>query len=175
VIECAIEPRAGSLFVGTVRVPPPEAIEEMRLPLDGSPVNLKTVRLPGITHVIVPLEIFGGPGSNPRESALQAVGEWAPLIDAEAFGVLLYNAVTCSITPLVHVRGSDTTVWERGCGSGSAAVGAYIAAESAGNALTRVSQPGGVIEVDAHYEGGRVTALSITGKVGVAVRGTAYI
>jgi diaminopimelate epimerase len=174
VIECAIEPFLGS-FLGSIRVPLPEGVDETRLPLAGSSVNLKTVRLPGITHVIVPLENFGPSGVDPRESALRAVGEWAPLIDAEAFGVILYDSEACSITPLVHVKGSGTTVWERGCGSGSAAVGAYIAVESAKSAVTRVSQPGGVIDVAARYEGGRLTDLSITGKVSVAVRGTAYI
>ncbi|MDR3255767.1 MAG: hypothetical protein LBT31_09390 [Synergistaceae bacterium] len=174
VIECAITPRDG-FFLGTVRLSAPEGISDMELPIAGSRFVLTVVRLPGITHVIVPLEIFGSSGAVLRESALKAVDDWARILDAEAFGVMLYDADRCSITPLVHVRESETTVWERGCGSGSAAVGAYIAAVAKKSVISRVSQPGGLIEVDARYEGGLVADVSITGRVSVSTRGTAYI
>ena len=68
--------------------------------------------------------------------------------------------------PLVYVRGSGSMVWENGCGSGSAAVGAAEALRT-GNGLqiTQVKQPGGVIGVSAEAEDGRILSVQITGQV----------
>jgi diaminopimelate epimerase len=178
-IECVIRPgRAGeNEYLGTVRMPPPENIGVMTLPLAGLDLSLTAVRLPGITHVVVPLGVFDArePCRDPRELAALAVREWAPLIDAEAFGVLLYDPKTQSITPLVHVKTSGATVWEHGCGSGSAAVGAYMALAGMKSVTANISQPGGVIEVDARFKDGAVAGVSITGNVRITARGTAYI
>jgi diaminopimelate epimerase len=159
-------------------MPIPENIGEMTLPLAGLDLSLTAVRLPGITHVIVPLNVFEAlsqPGQSSRELAALAVREWAPLIDAEAFGVIMYDPKTQSIAPLVHVKTSRTTVWERGCGSGSAAVGAYMARAGMKSVTANISQPGGVIEVSAEFEDGAVSGVSIAGYVRIVARGTVYI
>jgi diaminopimelate epimerase len=173
ITECFIK-RSGDDFQGTVKMPPPERIEELSLPLAGMERHLAAIRLPGITHVIVPLEIFGS-AEEARKSAEQAAAKWEKLIEGEAFGILLHEREKNSITPLIRVKASGTTVWERGCGSGSAAIGAYLAGLSGADESARVTQPGGVIAVEARYEDGSVTGLSITGKVKIIARGMVYI
>jgi diaminopimelate epimerase len=70
------------------------------------------------------------------------------------------------MTPLVYVRDSGTLVWETGCGSGSAAIGAWRAWKQGGGTVTTpVRQPGGVIQVCAGGNGGLPDAVSITGRV----------
>jgi diaminopimelate epimerase len=179
VTECLVR-RDGEAFTGTVPMSPPEGIGRLSLSLAGQERDLVSVRLPGITHVIVPLELFRS-ASEARDAAWLASLEWRHLIGGAAFGILLHGrehapeGAQDSITPLVHVKASDTTVWERGCGSGSAAVGAYLASLSGQSAVTRVSQPGGVITTEARCENGQVTGISITGNVRIVARGTAYV
>jgi diaminopimelate epimerase len=178
VTECLVR-RAAEKFTGTVPMSPPKSISRISLPIAGKERLFVSVALPGITHIIVPIEIFIS-GYQAREYAEIAAREWRRLIDDAAFGVLLYDrenkrGVQDSITPLVHVKASDTTVWEQACGSGSAAIGAYAASLSGKNAVTPVRQPGGVITADARYENGAVTKISITGGVRIVARGTAYI
>ena len=176
VTECLIK-RCGEEFQGTVGIMPPLRIESLHLPLAGMKQELPSVKLRGITHVIVPLEILG-PAQEARQSAEQAAKEWAGLIEDEAFGILLYECQKNSITPLVCVKTSGTAVWERGCGSGSAAIGAYLASlagSSGANVTTSVTQPGGIITVETRRENGAVSGISITGNVRIVARGTAYI
>ncbi|MDR1514517.1 MAG: hypothetical protein LBS45_02385 [Synergistaceae bacterium] len=178
VTACLVR-RAGDKFTGTVPMASPKSIGRLSLPLAGRERLLASVVLPGITHIIVPLEIFRSL-DEARESALLAAPEWRRLINGDAFGILLYDrgntpGAQNSITPLVHVKASDTTVWERGCGSGSAAIGAYLATLTGASAVTPVSQPGGVITANARYENGDVKEISITGSVRIVARGIAYI
>jgi diaminopimelate epimerase len=177
VVDCLIRRQEGG-YRGTVRMPPPDGIEELTLPLAGAYRKFTSVRLPGITHVVVPLEIFGAKRADDRavrDETERTAREWARLIEDAAFGLLLYDDANTSITPLVLVRSIGTMVWERGCGSGSAAIGAYIAKKSGCDAVSSVIQPGGVIEVDARLENGVVSDVSITGNVRITARGTAYV
>ena len=68
--------------------------------------------------------------------------------------------------PLVYVRGSGTLVWETGCGSGSAVVGAREAMRREdGVHELEVWQPGGMIRVTAQVKKGWAEQVSITGRV----------
>ena len=84
----------------------------------------------------------------------------------EAVGLLLWDEESLTMRPLVLVKGSGTLVWETGCGSGSAAVGAYRAFR-AGSGVTRtdVHQSGGVITISAAVRDGLPENLTITGRV----------
>jgi diaminopimelate epimerase len=176
VTECIIKRNGDDFqdFQGTVKMPPPERVEEISLPLAGMERKFAAIRLPGIAHVIVPLEIFAS-AEEAKISAEQAAAKWGKLIEGEAFGILLHEREKNSIIPLVCVKASGTAVWERGCGSGSAAIGAYLAGLSGTDESAQVSQPGGVIAVDARCENGAVMGISITGNVKIVARGTAYI
>jgi diaminopimelate epimerase len=192
-VECTVIPRE-EVFRCTLGMPLPELIETLSLPFGGSLRELTAVRFPGITHVIVPVETIGGDGKltlkiepNMKQSfmllrgyAEQAAVEWETVIGADAFGVILFTESGFRIDPLVKVKSPSSMMWERGCGSGSAAVGAYLADRSRTGVKLPLAQAGGVIEVNAQWDGtgrfpGRVSALSITGTVRVVARGTAYI
>ena len=68
--------------------------------------------------------------------------------------------------PLVFVRGSGSMVWEQGCGSGSAAVGAAEALRiGATETEIRVRQPGGTIPAAVSANNGRILSVSISGGV----------
>ncbi|MCQ2452104.1 MAG: hypothetical protein MJ075_03090 [Oscillospiraceae bacterium] len=104
------------------------------------------VFMPGILHAIVP-ESFG------REKALNCIRRWCKQLNAACLGIMLLSSDSCRITPLVYVPGSDTLVWEQSCASGTAAVGAWLAAKEK-RALSRsFTEPGGSLSVEAAPNG----------------------
>lgn len=154
-VPCRIR-KTDSGVEGTVQMPGFPAVS--RATISGFP--LIKVRLEGITHLIYEGKKLG------KEKAECLIRQIAGQLRDEAVGLLQWNRETREMLPLVWVRNSESLVWEHGCGSGSAAVGAYETLRSTGKELViPVRQPGGTIRVTAAAEGGKITSLSITGIV----------
>jgi diaminopimelate epimerase len=154
---------------GSVSMPLPDAVSREEFTAGEKTLSLWTVRFPGIIHVIVPKDALS------REEAEAAVRKWADKTGAPALGILLFSEQDSVMEPLVYVRATDSAVWERGCASGTSAVGAYLAALSGGAAAAEIRQPGGVIAAEARAENGRVVFLRITGYVRLLGREDAEI
>lgn len=161
VLMCDVE-CSGDGYICRVDMPMPESIEPR--------AGYTLVRLPGIAHAVVecasPEALRSG-----AEERLRAI---ARDISGDAVGLMLYAPETSRLLPLVYVRDTDSMVWERGCGSGSAAVGAYIGWKNRRSMTAGLIQPGGIIETAVTWKEG-VSRLAITGRVTVACEGTAYI
>ena len=118
------------------------------------------VRMEGITHLICDDRTFE------REEAESLLRRIADLLPEEAIGLIQWNREKRYMEPLVFVRGSGSLVWEHGCGSGSAAVGALEALRNgAGETAAEVKQPGGTIRVTAAAENGKILCVKISGRV----------
>lgn len=157
-------------FSGTVAMPLPKVIEHKSFRLDGRICELDVVVFAGISHIIVPASLWG---ENGREKAEQAAKEWADEMP-QAFGILLFDAEKSELRPLVCIQGA-TMIWERGCGSGTSAIGAYLALQKGESVSVSLKQPGGVMGAEVSVEKGEITGLSITGKVSIVAKGTAYL
>jgi diaminopimelate epimerase len=84
----------------------------------------------------------------------------------DAVGVMFYDRAAQVMTPAVYVRATDTLVFESSCGSGSAALGLYLAWNlSRGEMTLALRQPGGIIEVRVEKQPGVTAAVSIGGPV----------
>ena len=84
----------------------------------------------------------------------------------DAVGVMFYDTKKRFLRPAVWVKATDTLVFESSCGSGSAALGAWTARNAADIEETlALAQSGGVISVRIVKQGGKITKLSIGGKV----------
>lgn len=164
---CRLE-RHGDDCFGTVSMPLPLSVGTERLSLGGSVQERPVVRFPGIVHCILPADACT------RTEAEQVIRPLCRTLQADACGLLLFDAAEQSFSPLVYVASTDTAVWESGCGSGSAALGCYLASQGRTGALP-LRQPGGTITVQAQWDGTAVTALTITGHVRRTAQGTAEI
>ena len=162
-VSCRIL-RRGSAYEGTVAMPVPACIREEELGGQRFPV----VHFPGISHIIIP-ESALTPGE-----AKARIAKWCDQLNAEALGILLLNEAWDEFIPLVYVRSTESAVWEHGCGSGTAAIGAYAASLRRENVQLSLSQPGGVIHVEARQQDGVVTGLKITGTIKITAQGTAW-
>lgn len=127
---------------GSVEMPEPAAIREESLTLLRRTVLLPVVHFPGISHVIV---------SSPMTPALaeEAAPLWCRALHADALGILLLNEAEHRMVPLVYVPAADTLVWEHSCASGTAAVGAYLAARDGKKIRVSLQEPGGMLTVQA--------------------------
>lgn len=67
-------------------------------------------------------------------------------------------------------------VWERGCGSGTASIGAYLAWKNKMGVTAQIKQPGGTMKVLANYgDRDEIVSLKIEGTVGIVAQGKAFI
>lgn len=143
-------------FEGTVRMP--RILEVSEEEYFGFP--LIAVRMEGIRHLIY-TGAFPEPGD--AEFLLRRI---AGILRDEAIGLMQWDRQAGYLRPLVYVRGSGTLVWERGCGSGSAAVGAWEALRADGpETVTDIRQPGGIIRVAAEKTDGKIVSVRITGRI----------
>ena len=157
-------------FYGRVAMPLPKAIEHKEFHLNGETFELDVVVFEGISHIIVPVSLWG---ENAVQKAEQAARDWAEHMPA-AFGILLFDEEKAELKPLVSVQGA-TLIWERGCGSGTSAVGAYLAMQEGKSLSISLKQPGGIMGAEVSVENGTITSLHITGKVSIVAKGTAFL
>ena len=157
-------------YWGRVAMPLPKAIENRSFHLDGETYALSVVVFEGISHIIVPVSLWG---ETAAEKAEQAAKVWAEEMPA-AFGILLFDEEKSELRPLVSVQGV-TLIWERGCGSGTSAIGAYLAVKEGSSLSVSLKQPGGVMGAEVFMGNGKIESLQITGKVSIVAKGTAFI
>ena len=165
IISCAVAPVSVDLWEGTVGMPSVLEISPFRL----DPYEAVLVRMEGIAHLILPdLEL----DRNKAEALLRRAAEVLP--DASA-GLLQWDSRAKYMKPLVFVRKSGTLVWETGCGSGSTAVGAWLASlQHNGVIVTDVHQPGGIIRVKADAVNGNIRGIRISGRVRIGKTETMF-
>ncbi|GHT01807.1 diaminopimelate epimerase [Synergistales bacterium] len=186
IVKCEVKLTENpNAFFCALQAPCPQKIEEIELPVNDSMKKFQAVFLPGITHIIVPVKTVEQMRGGSHGFAERSAKEWERYIKEDAFGIILYDNEASYITPLVRVKptidalgnsSGGSLVWERGCGSGSAALGAYLSSLSDEKSITvHVSQPGGVIDVRTVRDGGKLTSLTISGIVNIAAQGVAYI
>lgn len=157
-------------FFGKVAMPLPQNIENRVFHLQGETYELTVVAFAGISHIIVPATLWGKGG---KEKAEQAAKAWANEMPA-AFGILLFDEEKGELHPLVSVE-NVSLIWERGCGSGTSAIGAYLAKKERKSVSISLKQPGGTMGVEALYGNEKMESLFITGEVSIVAKGTAFI
>lgn len=164
-VWCRIR-RNGDGFEGEVSMPLPMAIEDFAL-LPGLRVPL--VRFEGIAHAIVPMDRLS------QAEILREIPRWCESAGADAFGAMLLDAQQRAMRPLVYVRDTGSCVWERGCGSGTAAVGCWMAAQAGRDLEITLSQPGGAMDAIVQWAGDRPADVKIRGRVKLVAVGEAFV
>ena len=156
-------------YIGTVSMPLPEKIKTLTLPFGDGEISLDAVFLPGICHIIAPNSTVQ------RHQAEDMLRKWSDILQMDAVGLLLFDETAMHFDPLVYVKATDTAVWERGCGSGSAAIGAWMTKKQGKGQCLSLKQPGGTIAVATVWHDDAVTSLTITGTVSIGKNKTAEI
>ena len=157
-VPCSVTP-VNYGYLATVEMPLPEKMETRTFPVPDGELTLTVVFLPGICHIIAPKDAVD------RAQAEELLRRWSAGLPGEAVGLILLDEERTAIDPLVYVKPTDTAVWERGCGSGSAAAACYLTAKREKAQCLSIRQQGGTIAAVTAWDGQRVTQLHITGSV----------
>ena len=159
-------------FLGKINMPVPEIIRDCNAEINGRNYHFPVVYMPGISHVIVNTDKI----DLSEEIIVDALlCNLEAITDEDAFGVMFYNEQDCCLKPFVYVKTAGTKVWERGCGSGTASLGAYLAYTSGKDIKADIPQPGGIITVEAAVADKKITSITIEGKIRIVAEGKAYI
>ena len=135
----------------SVTMPAALSVSEQALP---GGCRLPVVAFDGIAHVILE-----NPSSKPEAEKLAK--QWCAFLKQEAIGLMYYDRTDSVLSPLVYVPGADTMCWENACGSGSSAVGAYLAFQQGKSVTVFLKQPGGILEVHAEPDGSVILSGSV--------------
>jgi histidine racemase len=128
------------------------------------------VEFEGISHVI----LFSG-DDVPDEGLLRHIVKDEEHSMVDAFGVMFYNEKNNFMTPLVYVADTDSVVWERSCGTGTAALGVALSMSSQSSVDMHVNQPGGRLEIITTMKKGVVVDIHLAGEVSIVAEGQVYV
>lgn len=147
-IRCKVQKLDDHCYKASCIMPPAKRIHELKLNLENKTIIGQVIELDGISHFVFP-EHEGFTEYPDVAAALKQ------LVDADAIGVIPFKTIkddTYSIKPFVHVKKVNSNVFERGCGSGSLALGMYLNKVFGMSKRIEVVQPGGVIWVEMGSE-----------------------
>ncbi|MBD0023768.1 diaminopimelate epimerase [Gordonia pseudamarae] len=113
--------------------------------------------------------------SDTRRFAAALAAAIAPVREFSLVGVMLYHPGTGSVHPLIHIPALGSMIWERGCCSGVASVGAYLAHKNNRSVAATMRLPGGPMRVAAEIDGKGISRLVVEGHVRIVARGQAYL
>ncbi|KWR70513.1 hypothetical protein RN04_12625 [Arthrobacter sp. W1] len=166
-LSCRVEP-AGTAYRCQLEIPWSLRIDPYPFP---GVADAGLVRFADAVHLVAECD-----GSDPqlRKRAQQQALELGAREAVSVVGIMLYDPARGQLAPLVSVPALGSLVWEGSCGSGSAALGAYLAAKTGAPVKASVKQPGGTVQVHADCGTG-ATALQICTEVSIVAEGTAYI
>jgi histidine racemase len=170
-VTCRVK-RIEDEYYCQVSMPLPKKIEEQSINYDGDEINMVIVRYPDFFHIVIEVDQFNEAVRKSVQSLAKLLGV---TVGTNLIGVLLYQPASNELAPLIFVPPLDSMIWERGCGSGTASLGAYLAWKKKGDIATPIRQPGGTIHVTANWQSEEVTSLKIEGAVGIVARGKAFI
>ena len=114
-------------FIGTVNMPRAKEIINIKFP-DGEIYDV--VHLQGISHIIIDIDNSYykklAENNNLKNHFENKIKPYCDFLNVESLGIIFYDKIKNSITPLVYVKNADTLYWENSCASGSIAVYEYL-------------------------------------------------
>jgi len=170
-VECQVKNVQGSYYC-QVNMPIPIKIDQRIIECDGDELNIAIVRYREFFHIILEVEEFD---DRMRERAQKLARLLGVIIGNALVGVLLFKPDSNELAPLIYVPQIGSLIWERGCGSGTASLGAYLSWKSKGNIELLIKQPGGTIQVIANFDKEELKSLKIGGLVDLVAQGKAFI
>jgi len=157
-IRCRVAKVSDFCYSTSCTMPSAKGIDEAKIKLLKKTVEGYIVEFDGISHFVLEAE-------DDIEEYLELARALKEIVDAGAIGIIPYKKVQdgrYKIKPFVHVRAINSNVFERGCGSGSLALGACLKKVYGISKDIDVIQPGGVIKVGMGDESYISTDVIIT-------------
>lgn len=145
-VEIVVTPATDG-YACSVAMPVPKEI----VTVEKAGLQLPVVLGEGIYHAVLVGEVEDS-------TAETIVRELCDELHAEAMGLMQVDLDEGAMKPLVYVPDAKTLFWENSCGSGTAAVGAYLWKTTGGAVSMPLRQKGGTLCVAAD-EAGKITLM----------------
>lgn len=155
-----------------VAMPVPKKIEQKTVKYEGDELKLIIVRYHDFFHIVIEVDQFNKTMRKKAQGLAKLLGV---TLGANLIGILLFKSDSNELAPLIYVPLIDSMIWERGCGSGTASLGAYLSWKIKGSISAPIKQPGGTIHVTVDCYKDEITSLKIEGSVGIVAQGKAFI
>ncbi len=142
-IRCKVIKLIDYCYNASCTMPKAKRIDELKLKLPGKTVEGCIVEFDGISHFVLEAE-------DSFSEFAESTQVLKKIVDTNAIGIIPYTKINddkYKIEPFVHVKAINSNVFERGCGSGSLALGTYLNKVHGISNEIEVVQPGGVIRV----------------------------
>ncbi|MCC5909968.1 MAG: diaminopimelate epimerase [Clostridiaceae bacterium] len=157
-------------FISTAKLPTYKSIQEKIIIFHQVAHKGTLITFSGIVHFIV-----SGIEENEKESFFKVVKDSLGDLQYEALGIMFYQEEEGYMEPLVYVKATESVFWERGCGSGTAALGLALAYRDKKSIDRTIRQPGGALDVIVHWENQKATDVYIKGIVEIVAEGVVYL
>jgi diaminopimelate epimerase len=144
--------------------------------VEGVKLEGTLVKLDGISHLLLKENEYLQ--DDLMEKTVKKLAEESK---ADALGVIKYKkrGKKYEITPCIYVPGTGSLVFERGCGSGTLALGFYKAEQEANSLQLTVVQPGGTITANVKLAASRdsitVKRVHLQTKVDITCTGKVFV
>lgn len=158
-------------FICRLAMPLPERIEKREKTAE-RPFACTELHYAEAVHLIMEFDEVDAAICQYAEKLAVTVGAG---YEGKLVGVMIFIPQTEELLPLIYVPELDSMVWERGCGSGTASLGAYLSWKNKGGISALIKQPGGMMNVICDWEDGSITSVEIEGTVEIVAEGKAYI
>lgn len=144
-VTVALKAESDTAYYGSVIMPQPRSIDDAPFTVTGDGRKPVIVRFDGIAHVI--LERPAPEGERGRSRAEALARSWCEALGTDAIGILFFERHKLRLTPLVYVPAVGTVCWESACGSGTTAIGAYMADRTGKPVDITLKEPGGSLNI----------------------------
>ncbi|WP_440112331.1 diaminopimelate epimerase [Paenibacillus sp. QZ-Y1] len=170
-IACQVKKQLNEYYC-QVTMPIPKQIEQRTIKYEGIDLDMVIVRYQEFIHIIMEVDEFNDVIKKRAQALARLLGL---TLGDKLIGILLFIPELEELAPLIYIPGLDSLIWERGCGSGTASLGAYLAWKNRKEIGARIKQPGGAIKVVAHFHEEKLERIHIEGSVGIVAQGKAFI
>ncbi|MCD5415397.1 MAG: diaminopimelate epimerase [Clostridiales bacterium] len=169
-VRCEVESINSSKYISIAKIPLHEDIYDYCVMYNRLKYKGVIVEFGGIVHFVVDYKI-----DSKEKFFYESMRQFAKLKDFDAFGVMFFDEKSAYMEPLVYVRQTKSLIYERGCGSGTAAVGIIKARKHNRSIKEHIEQPGGKLLVEIILREDEICSISIGGTVEIVAEGLVYI
>jgi histidine racemase len=170
ILKANVKELSDHTFDVKIRLPLHKSAKPFETHYNGVHYSGLLVDFEGISHVV----LSTGNDIPDEGLLLHIVKELSPLKNS-AFGVMFYDEERNFMIPLVYVADTDSVIWERSCGTGTAALGVALSLTSQGSIDMVVAQPGGNLEVLTTWVNDQIESIYLKGEVDIVAEGEVYI
>ncbi|KJF26695.1 hypothetical protein TZ02_12445 [Clostridium aceticum] len=170
IIKCEVEiTEEINRFISTASIPLHKGLYDFSIEFKGKLLEGTLVEFPGILHLVIKDQEI-----DDKEEFFREVKNKLYHLEWEALGVMFYDEAASYMEPLVYVKATDSLFWERGCGSGTAAIGVALSHQKQGSIDMMVNQPGGSLQITINFFENKVTNILLKGSVEIVAEGVVY-